>query len=145
MQNEALTEKSTGICGAKTRGGAPCQKPPAEGRTRCRLHGGASPRGMAHPRFKHGGYSCASPFWGPLARAARLEEKERRRQEVAGRQRIARFLRYFDAECERIERKMEAEATGKRGRGRPLGRMEPNTLAIYLRWSRQEMQRCLKA
>jgi len=30
-------------CGAKTRNGAPCQRPPLAGKTRCRLHGGLSP------------------------------------------------------------------------------------------------------
>jgi hypothetical protein len=41
-------------CGAKTRGGAPCRRPPLEGRTRCRLHGGATPAGVASPHFRHG-------------------------------------------------------------------------------------------
>jgi len=27
-------------CGARTRGGAPCQRPAIRGRKRCRLHGG---------------------------------------------------------------------------------------------------------
>ena len=34
-------------CGARTRAGGPCQKPPEPGATRCRLHGGASPRAKA--------------------------------------------------------------------------------------------------
>lgn len=29
-------------CGAKTRSGTPCKRPPLAGKTRCRLHGGAS-------------------------------------------------------------------------------------------------------
>jgi hypothetical protein len=29
-------------CGARTRRGTPCQKPPLDGKTRCRLHGGLS-------------------------------------------------------------------------------------------------------
>jgi len=46
------------ICGAKTRTGKPCQKPPiAFGR--CRLHGGSSKSGTALPQFKHGRYSKA--------------------------------------------------------------------------------------
>lgn len=32
-------------CGAKTRSGEPCRRPPAPDRTRCRFHGGAVPRG----------------------------------------------------------------------------------------------------
>ncbi len=50
-------------CGAKTRGGTPCRRPagwgtehPGEGR--CKLHGGCSPRGHLHPRYKHGRYAC---------------------------------------------------------------------------------------
>ena len=41
-------------CGAKTRSGNPCQKPPLQGKTRCRLHGGMSLAGKDHPNFKHG-------------------------------------------------------------------------------------------
>jgi len=51
--------KHTATCGAKTRAGMPCRRPagwgtdhPGEGR--CKLHGGANPRGPAHPGFKHG-------------------------------------------------------------------------------------------
>lgn len=49
------------VCGAKTRGGAPCQKAPKAGSTRCRLHGGASPRGLAHPSTTSGRYSKHLP------------------------------------------------------------------------------------
>jgi hypothetical protein len=41
-------------CGAKKRDGTPCRRPPLHGRTRCRLHGGATPAGIASPHFKHG-------------------------------------------------------------------------------------------
>ena len=41
-------------CSAKTRTGHPCQKPPLQGKTRCRLHGGLSPKGAEHWNFKHG-------------------------------------------------------------------------------------------
>lgn len=34
-------------CGARTRGGGTCKKPPLDGTTRCRLHGGASPQAQA--------------------------------------------------------------------------------------------------
>jgi hypothetical protein len=40
------------ICGAKKRDGSPCQKPPMHGATRCRLHGGATPKGIASPHYK---------------------------------------------------------------------------------------------
>ena len=49
------------VCGAKTRQGNPCQRSPARGRTRCRLHGGATPRGRASPHFKTGKYSSLLP------------------------------------------------------------------------------------
>ncbi len=42
------------ICGAKTRNGSPCQKPPLLGKTRCRLHGGLSLSGADHPNYQHG-------------------------------------------------------------------------------------------
>ena len=49
------------ICGAKTRGGKPCRQSPIEGRTRCRIHGGATPRGFDHPLTKTGRYSKHLP------------------------------------------------------------------------------------
>lgn len=50
------------MCGARTREGKTCRRAPAEGRSRCRLHGGAAPAaGPSHPRFKHGRYSKAVP------------------------------------------------------------------------------------
>lgn len=45
------------ICGAKTKSGAPCRKSPIKSRNRCRLHGGASLKGAAHPNAKHLRYS----------------------------------------------------------------------------------------
>lgn len=47
-------------CGARLRGkdaGRFCTDDPVPGRTRCRNHGGASPRAAAHPRTTHGLYS----------------------------------------------------------------------------------------
>jgi hypothetical protein len=43
------------ICGAKNRQGEPCQKPPLEGKTRCKLHGGATPKGIKNA-VTHGIY-----------------------------------------------------------------------------------------
>lgn len=48
-------------CGAKTRNGTPCQKPPLIGRKRCKLHGGATPRGVDSPHYLHGKYSRYLP------------------------------------------------------------------------------------
>lgn len=47
-------------CGAKTRQGHPCRQPVVPGRSRCHYHGGASPRGKDHPRYKHGRYTIES-------------------------------------------------------------------------------------
>src|SRR6185295_472187 len=46
-----------GVCGAQTRSGERCQNYPVSGSKRCRMHGGASLKGAAHPRWKHGKYS----------------------------------------------------------------------------------------
>jgi len=47
-------------CGAKTRQGTPCKAPAANGKGRCRMHGGAkgsgAPKGNQNA-FKHGAYS----------------------------------------------------------------------------------------
>jgi hypothetical protein len=60
MGNPMPTEQPHAICGAKTRAGHPCrQRPMLNGR--CRMHGGATPRGVASPHFKHGRYSKALP------------------------------------------------------------------------------------
>lgn len=59
MQENQSTQKK--ICGAKTRSGGACQNPPVTGRNRCRMHGGASPRGFAHPSTKSGLYSKHIP------------------------------------------------------------------------------------
>jgi len=54
MTDKPLPNGWKSVCGAKTRSGKPCAKPPCAGRTRCRLHGGATPVGMASPHYKHG-------------------------------------------------------------------------------------------
>lgn len=46
------------VCGAKRKSnGLPCTRKPSVGRNRCYLHGGKSPRGLAHPNYKHGNRS----------------------------------------------------------------------------------------
>jgi len=52
-------------CGAKTRGGGTCKRAPLKGKTRCKLHGGATPSGPANANFKHGRFAKA--FRGALA------------------------------------------------------------------------------
>jgi hypothetical protein len=47
------------ICGAKAKQtGKPCQRPPLKGKTRCKLHGGATPKGTKGNRV-HGIYAAA--------------------------------------------------------------------------------------
>lgn len=58
--NPMPTEQPHAICGAKTRAGHPCQQRPMPN-GRCRMHGGATPRGVASPHFRHGRYSKALP------------------------------------------------------------------------------------
>jgi hypothetical protein len=53
---DALDE-STDTCGATTRSGSRCRNVPVPGRHRCRLHGGATPRGYLSPNFRGKGYS----------------------------------------------------------------------------------------
>lgn len=57
-------------CGAKTRDGDPCKNPPVIGATRCRMHGGKTPRGRALPQTTTGRYSKDLP----TRLAARYEE-----------------------------------------------------------------------
>lgn len=47
-------------CGAQTTAGQPCRAP-AMANGRCRVHGGATPAGVASPHFKHGRYSKHLP------------------------------------------------------------------------------------
>jgi hypothetical protein len=48
-------------CQGKTRAGQPCKRPACPGRKWCTLHGGRSPVGPAHGRWKHGRYSSYLP------------------------------------------------------------------------------------
>ncbi len=61
---EPLSLRLTARCGAKTRGGAPCMRARARGKTRCKLHGGAkgsgAPAGERNGNFKHGLFTAAA-------------------------------------------------------------------------------------
>lgn len=48
--------KSYPVCGARNRQGEPCQRPPLKGKTRCKLHGGATPKGQKNAQT-HGIYT----------------------------------------------------------------------------------------
>lgn len=56
-------------CGAKTSRGTACQAPAMEN-GRCRVHGGATPSGIASPHFKHGRNSKAFKALGVHYREA---------------------------------------------------------------------------
>lgn len=62
-------------CGAKTRAGAPCQKPALRGRARCQLHGGKS----TGPRTEAGRarIAAAQTTHGRLTKERRAEAKRR--------------------------------------------------------------------
>jgi len=50
-------------CGAKTKAGAVCLEPPLPGRSRCRLHGGASPgapKGRANGNYRTGEWTSGA-------------------------------------------------------------------------------------
>lgn len=83
----AANDESTGkiICGAKTSKGAVCQRPPVKGRTRCHLHGGATPRGPESVHYKHGRYTKYLPPELLPAYQAALEDPDilSAREEVA--------------------------------------------------------------
>ncbi len=55
----AMAKVKATTCGAKTRAGTPCKQPHGWGTDhlgegRCKLHGGATPRGSNSPHFVHG-------------------------------------------------------------------------------------------
>lgn len=54
-------EEAPKLCGAKTRQGGTCKRAPLIGRTRCKLHGGATPRGQDSPHYKTGLYQRHLP------------------------------------------------------------------------------------
>lgn len=49
------------LCGAKTRSGGTCKHYALPNSTRCKYHGGMSPKGIASPHFKTGKYSKYMP------------------------------------------------------------------------------------
>ena len=60
LQRDVQRLNAAPRCGAKTRRGTPCKAPAANGKGRCRMHGGAkgsgAPKGNQNA-FKHGAYS----------------------------------------------------------------------------------------
>ena len=60
--NDDAREGLSGLpsrCTAKSkRSGQRCKNPPVKGRRTCRMHGGTTPRGPAHPSYRHGKFSA---------------------------------------------------------------------------------------
>ena len=76
-------------CGAKTRRGTACQKPPLASKTRCRLHGGLS----TGPRTAEGKARIASANFVHCKRSKKFVEVRKR----------------LWAELRRVEREMRAD------------------------------------
>lgn len=89
------------VCGAKTRNGGTCRKPPMLGRTRCKLHGGASLQGPAHPRYIDGRASRN----GPLAQAA---DRVREQADLLD---LRPGVALFDLRLEEIAERLEEQDT----------------------------------
>lgn len=81
---QTRTPHAVNPCGAKTRSGEPC-KQRAMPNGRCRMHGGASLRGMDSASFKTGRYSRSIPDHLADRYRASLEDEERHdlRDEIA--------------------------------------------------------------
>jgi hypothetical protein len=56
MQGSKIGENAP-RCGARTRRGEPCRNAGMPPSNRCRMHGGASLRGIEHPNFRHGKFA----------------------------------------------------------------------------------------
>ena len=61
-------------CGARTRRGTACQKPPLAGKTRCRLHGGLS----TGPKTAEGKARIAASHWKHGRRSRAFTEARKR-------------------------------------------------------------------
>jgi hypothetical protein len=60
-------EKTRELCGARLRSGKGlCRRRPVRGRTRCRLHGGKSLQGIAHPNWKTGQHCTTLPMFSKV-------------------------------------------------------------------------------
>ncbi|MDE4913859.1 HGGxSTG domain-containing protein [Methylobacterium sp. 092160098-2] len=72
------------ICGAKAKStGEPCRRIPAKGRTRCKLHGGATPRGDGPAGWHTPGFPNGLPTGKPRSDAHKARKRRQRRAEIA--------------------------------------------------------------
>jgi hypothetical protein len=108
ISREPLINPPKHVCGAKTRQGGRCREVPAEGKKRCRIHGGAegsgAPAGERNGRFRHGRYSAET-------RAQRVAEAEQRR--TAADEWLAKIPTWdWHATCAEIARSAAAQIEG---------------------------------
>tara|TARA_B100000989_G_scaffold291643_1_gene266375 strand:- start:338 stop:646 length:309 start_codon:yes stop_codon:yes gene_type:complete len=87
IKTKDTEQNDTKRCAAKTRAGAPCQKHPIAGRTRCRLHGGRS----TGPRTPEGKAACVAAHWKHGRRSKAFVEA--RKQIWAEVRRVERSMR----------------------------------------------------
>ena len=73
IKTNDTAENDIKLCLAKTRSGAPCQKHPIAGRTRCRLHGGLS----TGPKTPEGKAACVAAHWKHGRRSKTFVENRR--------------------------------------------------------------------
>ena len=72
------------ICGAKAKStGEPCRQIPAKGRTRCKLHGGATPRGDGPAGWHTPGFPDGLPTGKRRSDAYKVRKRRQRRAEIA--------------------------------------------------------------
>lgn len=72
------------MCGAKARStGEPCRQTPAKGRSRCRFHGGATPRGDGPAGWHTPGFPDGLPTGKPRSDAHKARKRRQRRAEIA--------------------------------------------------------------
>jgi hypothetical protein len=104
---ETLWKAPRKSCGAKTRSGTPCRRKPRKN-GRCRLHGGLSRAGFAHPNYKHGRYS-KDPLASFEAKREALLAKRRAESEKFFNDRLERFEQLALREEKRLGRELTEE------------------------------------
>lgn len=94
-------------CGAKTRDGDPCKNPAMDGATRCRMHGGKTPKGPAAPGYIDGRSTRYGGILAPKLAAIQAE-----READANRLDLSAHLGLLEALVVRSLEEMEAGGGG---------------------------------
>lgn len=95
------------LCGAKTRDGDPCKNPAMDGVTRCRMHGGKTPRGVSAPGYIDGRRTRYGGVLAPKLAAIQAE-----REQDANRLDLSAHLGLLEALIVRSLEEMEAGGGG---------------------------------